>query len=183
MMKKAIKIFGTTLLVVVLFRGLIFRSLIEYQEIGTRSLIELMDERLIEKIKAKSNKSLLGISKIVKIADSVTRQELSFTFKKASCNPNELIETKKANCIGYSAMFNSIASYLIIKNNLQTEFSAEHLVGKIDFFGLDMHQYFDDPFYKDHDFNIIKNLKTGVELIIDPTVSDYLWIDRVTLNK
>jgi len=93
-----------------------------------------------------------------------------------------LIETKKANCRGYSAMFNSIANYLIIKNNLQTEYKAEHKIGEIKFLGIDVHQYFDCPFYKDHDFNELRNLFTGEKLSIDPTVSEYLWIETVKAN-
>ena len=181
-MKKAVKCFGVILLILVLFRGFIFRCLIGYKEIGTRPLVELIDKRLIEAIEAESGNSPLDISEVIDIANSVTSQGLSFTFNKATSNPNELVNTKRANCIGYSAMFNAVANYLIDKNQLQADLKVEHKIGRIEFLGHDIHQYFDNSFFKNHDFNMVTDLKNGIKISIDPTLCDYLWIRAVTRN-
>ena len=114
------------------------------------------------------------------ISNSITIEVLSFSSKRVSNDPNELIGTKQANCIGYSALFNSIANYLILKNKLDKQIESKHLIGQLGFLGLDLHQFFDDPFFRDHDFNVLRELRGGKTVFIDPSVSDYLGIDRVS---
>lgn len=179
-MKKFFKILGISIIILILFRGIIYRLAINYNEIGSRQEIKITDKKLIDKIVSESKDRKIDLEEIARISDKITKSELKFTINKASSNPNELINLNRANCIGYSAMFNSIANYLIRKNSLQSEIEAEHKVGKIDFFGIDLHQFFENNFFKDHDFNEVLNQKTGERILIDPSVSDYLWIDRIT---
>jgi hypothetical protein len=53
------------------------------------------------------------------------------------------------------------------------------MIGKLDFWGYDLHQISNDPFYKDHDYNVITNIKTGKKIFVDPSVADCFWINRV----
>ncbi len=78
-------------------------------------------------------------------------------------------------------MFNAIAIHLIKQNKLEAKFEANHIVGRLEFLWLDLHQFFKSPFFKSHDFNIIKNLETGELISIDPTISDYLKIKTISL--
>lgn len=176
-MKKLFKIVGILTLVLVLFRGWIYRNTINYTEIGTRKTIEITNQKLKDKINNKVQTKSLDFDEIVQITKSLTNQELRFTFKKTTNNPNKLVSTKKANCIGYSAMFNSIANYLVKKYQLKENFVVEHKIGKLDFMGFDLHKLFDNPFFKDHDFNIIKDIKSRKEILFDPSVSDILGIN------
>ncbi len=178
-MKKFLKISGILILVLMLFRGVIFRLVIKYNDIGTRSVVVLTNKKLIEKIDRESDNIEIDIKSILSIANGITTEALGFTTGQASNNPNQLINSKQANCVGYSAMFNSIADYLIRKNNLQGEIKAEHKVGQLELFGINLHQYFESSFFKDHDYNELVDKKTGDKIAIDPTVSDYLWIKRV----
>ena len=117
------------------------------------------------------------------IRDSdITTEELHFITSRASNNPNDLINSKQANCIGYSAMFNSIANYLIKKNQLESKIEVQHKIGQLYLLGIDIHQFFDSPFFRDHDFNEIKNKETGEVISVDPSVSDYLWINSISKN-
>jgi len=134
----------------------------------------------MERIERKSKDKKNDLKSIVEVADEITTTELKFTTNRASNNPNELINTKQANCVGYSAMFNSITNYLIRKNELQNEIEAEHKIGQLELFGINLHQYFESPFFRDHDFNEITDKKTGNKISIDPSVSDYLWINRIS---
>ena len=88
--------------------------------------------------------------------------------------------SKKANCVGYAAMFNAIASYLIKKQGVENEYEVQHKIGKLDFLGIDLHQYSGSPFFKDHDYNIICNKITKEEVAVDASVADYLWVERVS---
>jgi len=71
---------------------------------------------------------------------------------------------------------------LIRKNDLADQISANHKIGKLDLWGIDLHQFFESAFFQDHDFNEIKYLKTNEVIFIDPTISDYLKIDSVSAN-
>ena len=123
------KVIGVSILILILFRGIIFKLAIKYNEIGSRPEIEITNQKLIEKIERNSEKKEIDLKKILEIADKITKEELKFTTNRASNNPNELINTNQANCVGYSAMFNSIANYLIRKNKLQNEIESEHKIG------------------------------------------------------
>jgi len=131
-MKRIFKVIGISILILILFRGIIFRLAIKYNEIGTRPKIEITSGDLMERIERKSKDKKNDLKSIVEVADEITTTELKFTTNRASNNPNELINTKQANCVGYSAMFNSITNYLIRKNELQNEIEAEHKIGQLE---------------------------------------------------
>ena len=182
-MKKTLKIIGVSILVLILFRGMIFRLAVKYNEIGSRPEIEITSKKLIGKIDSKSENKKIDLKEILEIADNITKEELEFTTNRAPNNPNELIHTNQANCIGYSAMFNSISNYLIRKNDLQNEIASEHKIGQLELFGINLHQFFDSSFYRDHDFNEITNKQSAEKFFIDPSVSDYLRIKRVAKKE
>ena len=98
---------------------------------------------------------------------------------KVSSNQNLISEMKKANCIGYSSLFNSIGNYIIRKQKLTDKYEFIHLIGELDFFGFNIHNLFDSLFFKDHDFNEIKNKLTGEKKFVDPSLRDYLRIEYV----
>lgn len=179
-MKKGLIIFGSLVLLLFIFRGVIFRLVINYDEIGSRPEIEITNKKLIELIESSSANKEIDLGEILEIANRITKEELKFTTKHASYNPNELIYTNQANCVGYSAMYNSVANYLISKNKLEHEIEANHKIGQLSLFGINIHKYFNSPFFKDHDFNEITKLKTGEKIFIDPSVSDVLWIREVS---
>lgn len=182
-MKKTLKLIGILILILILFRGIIFRLIVKYEEIGTRPEIALTNEKLIGKINRESIHKKIEANLILKIADQITREELKFTTKKCSRDPNELANTTYTNCVGYASMYNSIANYLINKNDLQNEIIAEHKIGQLELLGFNLHQLFESPFFSDHDFNEITNKVTGEISLVDPSVSDYLWIKKVAKKE
>ncbi len=182
-MNKTLKIIGISVLILFLFRGFIYRFFIKYNDLGTRPEIEITNRNLIEIIERKAAKRKMDLKEIVEIAGEITKEELKFTTNQVSNNPNELIKTKQANCVGYSAMFNSIVNYLVKSSELQNEIDAEHKIGQLETFGINIHQYFESSFFRDHDFNKITNKRTGEIISIDPSVSDYLWIKRIARKE
>ena len=52
------------------------------------------------------------------------------------------MEIGKANCIGYSALFNAVAHYIIKETKAEDRYQAKHLVGRIHFLGVDLHLLF-----------------------------------------
>ncbi|MEZ4911186.1 MAG: hypothetical protein R2774_10035 [Saprospiraceae bacterium] len=143
---------------------------------------EITNQELLNKIELRTKNQVMDIGKIAKIAKSITVEELNFSFEKESTDPNKLITTKKANCIGYSSMFNSFANQIIISKGITGEIESKHKIGKLELLGLNIHQFLKSPFFRDHDFNQLRNLKTGEVISIDPSLSDIFWIEKVTIK-
>lgn len=179
-MKKTFKLVGILILLLIVFRGNIYRLLVNYNEIGIRTGIKITNIDLVERIDNGSIGRIIDFKEIILIANEITNDELRFSTKPVSNNPNELINTKLANCVGYSAMFNSITNYLIDKNGMKLTMKIHHCIGRLSIFGVDLHQFTKSSFFKDHDYNKIINLETGKELFIDPSISDYLRINRIS---
>jgi len=60
-MKKTFKIFGVLLLILILFKGWIYRHTINYSNIGNRQEIKITNQALLNKIEAQSGSKQIGI--------------------------------------------------------------------------------------------------------------------------
>ena len=163
----------------ILFRGPLYRSTVAYTDAGKRENPPVADAKLSSRIEAMLLEVPPDLDGIVRIAKAITEEELAFTTGPAETNPNRLMHTAKANCVGYAATFASIASYLVKRYGLQEEIAVEHHVGHLLLFGINVHQLFDDPFFKDHDYNVVRDRRTGERVAVDVTVSDYLGVEWV----
>lgn len=180
-MKKLFVVFLILALIVIGNRGVIYRNVVKYKEIGTRKTSLITDKNLQAKIDQSTTGVTLTQKAISEIALNITDETLGFSFDNVSNNPNELVETKAANCIGYTALFSAIAEYIIRKNGLENQFTVEHKIGKLEVWGWDIHSILISGFFKDHDFSQIKDEQTGKILAVDPEVRDYFYIDSVSL--
>ena len=178
-LKKIIKYFGVLILLLILFRGLLYRTFVNYSEVEVRKSITLTNQNLIKEIKKETVGKRLNIEEIITLSNKITSEKLTFTFDKVSSNPNLTFELKKANCIGYSSLFNSIGNYIIKEQKLTNEYEFIHLVGELDIFGFNVHNLFNSLFFKDHDFNEIENKHTRESTFVDPSLRDYLRIEYV----
>lgn len=178
-MKKRLKIIAIFLLLGFVLKGWLFRQLTYYQPIKERTIIPLTNKNLQATIQQKLANQTIDLNILINLADDLTNAHLSFTFGKASSNPNKVLQTQKANCIGYAALFNSIMQYILQTKELEGQFASKHLVGHIHFLGFNVHTFVKHPFFKDHDFVEVKEVKTGKVVWIDPSFSDCLGIGRV----
>jgi len=181
-MKKVLKIIGISLLLIFLFKGFFYRQTIHYTPIKERKSIPLTNQKIITLLKSEVKNKQLNLQEIANIATKITTNQLTFTFQKAAINPNKIAATGKATCVGYAAFFSAVANHLIKEAKLQDHYQVRHLVGHLDFLGVDLHQFFTHSFYQNHDYNQIKNIKTRATIYIDPSISDYLWIHEVSSN-
>jgi hypothetical protein len=118
---------------------------------------------------------------IIKVGLSKTTELLKFTTSKNHIDPNKLIDTKTANCIGYATLFSANCNYLLVKHKLNEVWVATPHKGQLYLFIFNIHNYFKSSFFKDHDFVIIKNKNTGETLAIDPSINDYFYINYVKI--
>jgi len=155
----------------ILFKGFLYRSFVDYNDIGSRGVY------LIEKIPNDNFRSK-DIDELLNYTLNRTSEKLEFKLN----NPGKFMLTGKANCVGYSDFYSSYINQLLLKNDLGNEWKVYHKVGKLELFGIDVHQYFSSPSFKDHDFVVIENFKTKEIIAIDPALYDYTGIKRVTIN-
>lgn len=166
------------------FRGYIYRQLVTYKSIGDRQNYSVVDDKLVDYIEKKiGNKKNLDITEIIKIGLSTTSQQLNYTASKNDNNPNKLINSKTAHCVGYASFYAATCNYLLKKNNLSSIWTAQPQIGQLYLLGTNIHKYFNSSFFKDHDFVIIENNTTGEVFAVDPTINDYLYIDYITYKK
>jgi len=175
-MKKALKIIGISLFLLFLFRGFGYRKIIHYSPIEERKITLLTNKKIITLLKSEVKNKELNLQEIACITTKITSNHLTFTFQKATTNPNKITEKGKANCIGYAAFFSAIANHLIKEAKLQDRYQVKHLVGKINFLGVDLHQLFTNAFYKNHDYNVIEDKVTKKALLVDPSLDDYFYL-------
>lgn len=178
--KKIIKYIGIITILLIIFRGPLYRTFVNYSKVQVRPNITLTDKNLIKEINDQTENKILSVKEIIKLSNRITSKKLNYTFNKVSSNPNLIYESKKANCIGYSSMFNTIGNYILRNQKMTDEYEFIHLVGELDFFGFNVHNLFSSPFFKDHDFNEIRYKQTGNKKFVDPSLRDYLRIEYVT---
>lgn len=166
------------------FRGWFYRQLVTYKSVGLRASYSATDDKLVSYINASADKySDRDIEQIIKLGLSITSAKLNFTAHKNNSNPNILITSKTAHCVGYASFFATTCNYLLKKYELDHKWIAKPQVGQLYFLGTNVHQYFKIPFLKDHDFATIENKISGQVFAVDPTISDYLLIDFVTYSQ
>ncbi len=185
---KIIKRFFLTILILILvgfiFRGWIYRQLITYKTIGLRKNYLAKDSNLIDLINANDDEKYdTNIKGFIQLALSTTSKQLNFTTDNNETDPNKLITSKTAHCVGYASFFATTCNYLLSKHNLADTWIAKPQIGELYFLGINIHKYFNSPFLKDHDFVTIENTKTGEAFAVDPTINDYLCINFVTHIK
>lgn len=163
-----------------MFRGWFYRHLITYRSIGLRTNYAANNDELIRCINSSTKKlKEADIKHIIKLGLSISSNQLRFTASKNDIDPNKLIQSKTAHCVGYAAFFSTTCNYLLAKYNLANTWTAKPQVGQLYFIGINVHPYFNTPFFNDHDFVTIENKTTGQVYAVDPTLSDYLHIDFV----
>ena len=182
-MKRALKIAGIAVLLIILFRGPLFRLFVSYKEVETRTTYKLSEPSLQRIIDETCVGKTINENTIVPLSLSITTKILGFTSQKGSHNPNQLITSRKATCVGYAAMFNTIIGYLISKHRLEDKIETSHKVANLYVLGINVHPFLNSAFLKDHDYNEIRFLKTGQIVAVDPSLKDYFGIEEVRIEK
>ncbi len=161
------------------FRGPVYRKIVAYKSLAERPNYSIKNTNLINYIEANvPKKDTLQIEEIIRVSLKITSRKLRFTASNNYSDPNKLIRSKTANCIGYASFFSSVCNYLFKKYD-QNNWVAKPKVGLIYLFGENVHLHFDSPFLKDHDFVTIENTFTKQSFAVDPSVNDYLFIDFI----
>lgn len=183
LLKKSLFTFLIFTLLAAVFRGPLYRTLVDYESVGPRTNYTVKDEKLADLIASKVNgRTDLDITEVVKLSLAITSSQLYFTADNNDIDPNKLLTSKAAHCVGYAAFFAATCNYLLSEYNLADIWTANPQQGQLYLLGNNLHEYFSSPFFKDHDFVIIENHVTGEVLAVDPTFRDYFYIDFIRLR-
>ncbi len=167
-----------------LFRSWFYRHLVTYKSVGLRTNFSATEKKLTDYIEANTDEQTNpDIERIIKLGLSITSKQLNFTADKNDVDPNKLITTNAAHCVGYASFFATTCNYLLRRYNLADIWTAKPQIGQLYFLGTNIHNYFNSAFFKDHDFVTIENKTTEEFFAVDPTINDYLCIDFITYTK
>ncbi|GAA4410510.1 hypothetical protein GCM10023187_35200 [Nibrella viscosa] len=155
-----------------------------YKPVGFRTNYSATDKKLTDYIDTNTNEQTApDIKQLVELSLSITSRQLNFTANKNDIDPNKLITSKTAHCVGYASFFATTCNYLLKRYNMADRWIAKPQIGQLYFLKINIHKYFNSAFFKDHDFVTIENKKTGEIFAVDPTVNDYLRIDFITYTN
>ena len=172
------------LLLIVVFRGVLYRQMVSYQIVVPRKQYKITDAALTKHIEGSVQQDLpQDVEAIVRQSSDITAASLRFAYGNAESDPNRLVSTQQANCIGYAAFMAAVFNYLSKKSEVGRTWIAQPVVAKIYFLGINVHPYFDRPFFRDHDIVQITNTLTGEAYYCDPSLYDYCGINEVTRKK
>jgi hypothetical protein len=155
--------------------------LINYREINQRTLTKIENKAIKDDLDFWLNTNNHStVEQIIDFAYWYSTDDVKYTFAKCSIDPNKIIMTdKKTNCIGYSASLHSVLTYLLDKKGLSSKVKSEHKVGQLYFLNFNVHRFFKDPAFKDHDYNVVTDKENDRKYVIDPTVKVNLGIKSV----
>jgi hypothetical protein len=184
-MSKKFVLLLSILFIFYLFKGVIYCFFIKYESISERNPIKINDESTEKILDSWLHENPnVSIDALINIAQMYATEGIDYTFKKCNTNPNQIIKHQEdTNCIGYSANFATIFTYLIAKKGLENKITVSHNIGKLSFFGHDIHAYFSDPAFQNHDFNIVSDNINHINYAVDSTVYTYFGIKRITLKE
>ena len=118
-MKVIKRVFLTIVIIVIvglIFRGWVFRNLVTYKSIGHRTNYVVTNKQLVNLIEENAqNKKEITAEEIIEIGLSITSRQLNFTASKNEVDPNKLIISKTAHCVGYASFCATICNYLFNK--------------------------------------------------------------------
>ena len=118
-----------------LFRGWIYRQLVNYKSVGMRTTYPVRNKNFTQYINSCiDNQKQPDIKQIIKLALAITSEKLTYTPEKNDIDPNKLIISQKAHCVGYAAFYTTTCNYLLAKNNLSNQWTAKPRIGQLYFF-------------------------------------------------
>ena len=162
------------LLLTILFRASIFRASVNYEPLGERNFTPLQTSPLTDTIDAwKLNHPDAAPEEWVEYALKLTASTASFGIDESTGNPEQILAGRKANCVGYSRLFAAIIHRL---DGGSQWLRQKILIGKISLFGWDLHEFSNDPFWSNHDYNWLSDDHGERLYLVDPTLYDYTRI-------
>lgn len=184
MMKKVF--WGSIFLIAgcILFRGWIYRSIITYRSVGQRVGYEATSPSLKRVLRGQIAKAPPSdVTTAIQHSLSLTNSHLEYVLQSNVVDPNVLVNSGKAHCVGYAQFFATAFGQMIPSFSSTGEWEAKVHRAHLYCLGVNVHAFFNSPGFKDHDVVVIRNRRTGQIIGVDPTLADYFLIDTITFRE
>lgn len=169
-------------LLTILFKTAIYSTLTFYDISQGVNSIKLEDKVLQERIdQFISSNPGSSIKQLIKESLKITSNELEFSNKSKTTNPNELRTNPKTHCVGYASMTNSLINYGLDKLN-KNDYQSNHWRGKIFILGIEITGWSGNPFFKDHDYVEITNTSKNMRFRVDPSLYEFSRIGIMNIK-
>lgn len=155
------------------FRAPVFRSVVHYRIISDRGAVYPLGG---------SERTVADVHAAIAAALDTTAARLHFSTGASSHDPRELRNGGPANCIGYAALCASLVQGHLERVGLSERYQVEAVVAKLYMGDRDLHAFFSDPFWKDHDVVRITDRMSDTVIVLDPTLYDRSGIGRVSFR-
>ena len=164
-------------LLVILFRGPLYRALTHYEVVSYREVPTLPDAGLRAVSDSLSRLSADDEEVFVFQVQEYVADRLVFRARNSGRTAAAIRAGGQANCVGYARLLTDLLnrSAVIRASGLY----ARSAVAKIFILGFDVHQFTDSPFFRDHDVVEIRNADGGVYRVLDPSLFDYTGVSWV----
>lgn len=171
------------LVLIICFKGCIYRAVVSYKSLRSSPVhYSITNDSLKAYIAHRLEKDAPATAHdAVELSLSITSHFLSFHSTRTANDPNVSCITGRAHCVGYSAFFNSVLTFIAQKQNI--DITSEHVQGKLYFLGFDLHRLSSSPFWASHDYNRIRDNSTGDILYTDPALYDYTGIAYISPSE
>ena len=181
---KVVAVLAVVLVLLFLFKGSIYRVAVKYEDGGSRKSYDIKDDNLANYINQnlpndESLDTTIDIDQIIDLSQEITTKTLDFSLEAQESDPQKLILTTEANCVGYAAFASAVGNYLVNRFGMDKEWEAKPKKGKLYLLGNNMHKNVKSGWFKDHDFVVFRNKNTKEEIYADPTVYEYFGVNRV----
>lgn len=179
-MKKVIAISAALLILIIIGYKVVERGL-SYKLIGYRDYNKQLDKKHLNQLNYRFGYAYDATEKdLLRFVMDNTSGVLDFdVHKNALQNPNAILDRKSGHCKMYSYVMASSYNQLAKANKISGECRVAY--GHVYFYGVNLHQFLSNSFFRDHDFCIIKD-KSGFHAV-DAILYDYLMIDQIRLRK
>jgi hypothetical protein len=165
------------ILLLLVFRGQLFRLCIHYEPVGERTILVVNNPDLQSEITGWATKNpTASVKSRIAFSRRLTAKSASFVMRSASGQPDDVYVSGEANCVGYARLFAGVLEEVNKAMGAERSVSQAVLIAELNLFGQSLHQLFNDPFWRDHDYNRVTDLETGEVYFLDVTLYDYLGV-------
>ena len=179
-MKKALAISIAFLILCIIGYKVVVHG-VSYKLIGYRNYNQQLNKKHLSQINYQFGYAYDATEKdLLRFVLENTSGVLDFDMhKNALQNPNAILDRKSGHCKMYSFVMASTYNQLAKLHNISGNCRVAY--GHVYLYGVNLHQFFSGSFFRDHDFNVIKD-NSGVHAV-DAILHDYLWIDQIRLRR
>lgn len=165
----------TITILILVFRNILFEYAVKYETISIQNSIVLQESYLKDQLDTVlDDKDQINLNELITECLMLTSTYLDFSATSENFNPNKINSRTNTHCVGFATVFNSLFNNAVKKYANLKNYKSYHCRGSVIFLGINLNNLKrGNLFWKDHDFNEIRDLM-GVKCY---------WLDAALYDK